>query len=209
VTDVYLEIGKSRVFACAVGWPGWARAARTEDLALETLDAYEDRYAVIAAAAKVKFKPTEFVVVQRIPGDAGTDFGAPSKPAAADVGPFPPSEVDLLGAAWRVFDSFAAKSVAELRKGPRGGGRDRDKMIDHVLGSEASYARAIGLKPKQPALDDVPAIEAMRASIIAALLDAAGDGQPRTPKGWPPRYVLRRMAWHVIDHLWEMEDRQR
>jgi hypothetical protein len=208
VTDVYLEIGKKKVFACALEWPGWARAARTEELALEELDAYERRYAVIASRAKVKFKPTDFVVVQRIPGDVTTDFGAPAKPAEADYGPYSPSEVDLLRAAWRVFDAFAAKSVAELRKGPRGGGRDRDKMIDHVFGSEASYARALGLKPKQPALGDAPAIEAMRASIADALLESR-DGLPRTPKGWPPRYVLRRMAWHVIDHLWEMEDRQR
>lgn len=208
MTDVYLEIGQKKVFACALDWPGWARSARTDELALESLYEYQKRYAPIAAAAKVPFKPGDFVVVQRIPGDMTTDFGAPSKPAEADYGPYRLSEVDLLCAAWQAFDAFAAKSVPELRKGPRGGGRDRDKMIDHVLGAEAAYARTIGVKHKQPAFDDRPAIDAMRADIVEAL-SHPGDGQPRTPKGWPPRYALRRTAWHVLDHLWEMEDRQR
>ncbi len=208
MTDVYLEIGQKKVFACALDWPGWARSARTEELALESLHDYQQRYAVIATQAKVTFKPTDFVVLQRIAGDMTTDFGAPSKPAEADYGPYPLSDVDLLRASWQAFDAFAAESVAELRKGPRGGGRDRDKMIDHVLGAESAYARAIGVKHKQPAIHDRPAIDAMRAEIAEALWHP-GDGRPRTPKGWPPRYALRRMAWHVLDHLWEMQDRQR
>lgn len=206
MTDVYLEIGQKRVFACALQWPGWARSAKTEELALEALYSYEERYAVIAAEAEVRFKPGEFRVLERIAGDATTDFGAPSKPAKADYQPYPPSDVDLLRAAWRVFDRVAAQTPQELRKGPRGGGRDRDKMIDHVLGAEASYARTLGLKFKQPVIGDRLAIEANRAAIAAALA-RPGDGQPSAPKGWPPRYTLRRMAWHVIDHLWEMEDR--
>src|SRR5215813_11421909 len=206
MTDVYLEIGKAKVFACALQWPGWARSGKTEELALDALASYEQRYAVVAAVAGRAFEPGEFVVVQQVPGNATTDFGAPDKPAQADFAAYPPSEVDLLRAAWRVFDEVLAKSPEHLRKGPRGGGRDRDKMADHVLGSEASYARKIGLKPKQPALGDVPAIEAMRAS-IAEVLSHPGDGQPLTPNGWPPRYALRRIAWHVLDHAWEMEDK--
>jgi hypothetical protein len=206
VTDVYFEIGKTKVFACSLEWPGWARSGKTEELALEALASYEERYAAVAAEAGVAFKPGEFVVVQRVPGDATTDFGAPGKPAQADFAPYSPSEVDLLRAAWRVFDAVLAKSPERLRKGPRGGGRDRDKMAEHVLGAEASYARAIGLKPKQPALGDIAAIEAMRES-IADVLSRPGDGLPLTPKGRPMRYTLRRMAWHVLDHAWEMEDK--
>jgi hypothetical protein len=206
VTDVYLEIGKTKVFACSLEWPGWARSGKTEEPALEALAEYEQRYAVVAAEAGLTFKPDEFVVVQRVPGNTTTDFGAPDKPVEADFGPFALSEVDLLQASWRVFDAVYAKSPEHLRKGPRGGGRDRDKMADHVLGAEASYARALGLKPKQPALGDRPAIEAMRESIAEALR-AHGDGLPLTPKGWPARYTLRRMAWHVLDHAWEMQDK--
>jgi hypothetical protein len=206
VTEVYLEIGKKKVFACALEWPGWARSGRTEELALEALLEYVPRYAIVAKEAGLRFKPADPVIVQRIPGDMTTDFGAPSKPAKADFVPYSLSEVDLLRAAWRVFDDVLAKTPEQLRKGPRGGGRDRDKMADHVLGAEASYARTIGVKVRQPALDDRPAIEAMRAAIAEALADPR-DGQPLTPKGWPPRYALRRMAWHVLDHAWEMEDK--
>ena len=33
------------------------------------------------------------------------------------------------------------------------------------------------------------------------------DGSVPVPKGWPHRYAARRIAWHVLDHAWEMEDR--
>jgi hypothetical protein len=93
-----------------------------------------------------------------------------------------------------------------VRQGPRGGGRDRDKMVDHVLGAEAAYARKIGVRHRQPALDDKPAIAALRAD-IAAVLRQPSDGPPPVPNGWPPRYAARRIAWHVLDHAWEMQDR--
>jgi hypothetical protein len=25
--------------------------------------------------------------------------------------------------------------------------------------------------------------------------------------GRPPRYAIRRIAWHVLDHAWEIEDK--
>ena len=112
----------------------------------------------------------------------------------------------LVTAAWSVFDGVVAESPAELRKGPRGGGRDRDKMVDHVLGAEASYARMIGLKLKQPEIGDIDAIDAQRLA-IAAVLGARSDGSPVRPNGWTTRYAARRIAWHVLDHAWEMEDR--
>jgi hypothetical protein len=96
---------------------------------------------------------------------------------------------------------------AELRRGPRGGGRDRDKMTDHVLGAEAAYARKIGVKAKQPALDDRAGIEAIRAA-IAEVLSRPSDGGPVVDRGWTSRYAARRIAWHVLDHAWEMEDRR-
>ena len=105
-----------------------------------------------------------------------------------------------------VFDRVVAATPAELRKGPRGGGRDRDDMVDHVLGAEASYARKLGVRRRQPARDDARGIAALRTDIAAALR-APSDGSPLAPKGWPPRYAARRIAWHVLDHAWEMEDR--
>jgi hypothetical protein len=94
-----------------------------------------------------------------------------------------------------------------LRKGPRGGGRDRDKMLQHVISAEAAYARKLGVLHKEPALGDTTAIKALRADIVD-VLRTARSGDPLRENGWPPRYAARRIAWHVLDHAWEMEDRR-
>jgi hypothetical protein len=211
MTAVYLEIGGKRVFACAVDWPGWCRSGKTEDLALQALASYAPRYAPVAEHAGLAFSPPTGVdVVERLEGSGGTDFGVPGKVAAGDAQPLTGEEASrhtaLLEAAWAIFDRIAATAPAELRKGPRGGGRDRDKIVDHVLGAEAAYARMIGLKHRQPPPNDRTAIAALRHAIITAL-SAPSDGSPLAPKGWPARYATRRFAWHVLDHAWEIEDR--
>jgi hypothetical protein len=212
-TKVYLEVGKSKTFACALDWPGWARAGRTEEAALSALADYVARYAEVAKEAVVRLPKSaaeEFEVVERVPGTATTDFGAPGEVPAADAQPLTGAAArrlaKLVRAAWAVFDRVAAQSPAGLRKGPRGGGRDRDKMIGHVIDAEASYARKLGVKLKPPAIDDAAAIAAMRDE-IAAVLALASDGSPLADKGWPTRYAARRIAWHVLDHAWEMQDR--
>ncbi|GIJ45704.1 hypothetical protein Val02_25900 [Virgisporangium aliadipatigenens] len=209
---VYLEVGKKKVFACALEWPGWARSGRTEELALTALDDYADRYADVCSVAGVRFPADrEYVVVERVAGNATTDFGAPDRVPDADLTAVSAAEAKrasgLVRASWEVFDRIAAESPESLRKGPRGGGRDRDKMIDHVLGAEASYARKLGVRHKQPALGDSEAIEALRADIVAVLAKPSPDGAGVVPRGWPVRYAARRIAWHVLDHAWEMEDR--
>ena len=93
-----------------------------------------------------------------------------------------------------------------MRTGPRGGGRDRGKIAAHVLGAETAYARKLGLKLREPPIGDSAAIAAHRDE-IAAVLDAPSDGAPPVPKGWPVGYATRRLAWHVLDHAWEVEDR--
>ena len=113
----------------------------------------------------------------------------------------------LLTAAWGYLDAVVAESPAELRKGPRGGGRDRDKMLDHVLEAEANYARKLDLRLKPPARDDLAAIEEQRLA-IATIIGAPSDGAPIRENGWTTRYAARRIAWHVLDHAWEMEDRR-
>jgi hypothetical protein len=112
----------------------------------------------------------------------------------------------LVRAAWATFDKIAAASPAELRKGPRGGGRDRDKMINHVIDAETVYARKLGVKLKRPVLNDVAAIEELREA-VAAVVGARSDGSPVVPNGWTTRYAARRIAWHVLEHGWEMQDR--
>ncbi|MEA2640361.1 MAG: hypothetical protein QOF51_1755 [Chloroflexota bacterium] len=214
VMPVYLEGGKHRVFACALEWPGWCRAGRDEASALAALAAYAPRYAPVAAEAGVAF-PSEaeasFDVVERLAGTATTDFGAPDVVATADAAPLTEPKARQLGAlvkaSWVILDRVVAAAPAELRKGPRGGGRDRDKIAEHVLAAETAYGRKLGLRGlKQPALDDTAAIATLRGAIVATLIEAAV--QASTPAGqWPPRYAARRIAWHVLDHAWEIEDR--
>ena len=114
--------------------------------------------------------------------------------------------VGLVTAAWATFNEIAAASPAELRKGPRGGGRDRDPLIDHVIGAETAYARKLGVKLKRPASSDIAAIEELREA-IAAVVGAPSDGSPVLPNGWTTRYAAHRIAWHVLEHAWEMQDR--
>jgi hypothetical protein len=210
---VYLEIGEKRVFASALDWPGWTRSARDEERALETLAAYASRYASVPKAARIEFaidaKPT-FKVVERVKGNATTDYGAPGIDASSDAKSLTPGEADricaLLAAAWKVFDVAVVKAPAELRKGPRGGGRDRDKIADHIIDAESAYTPRLGLKLKTPTRDDKAAVQATRKAILGAI--RASAGAPQTgEKRWPPRYVARRMAWHLLDHAWEIEDR--
>ena len=212
-TPLYLEVGKKKVFACAVDWPGWARSGKDADAALAALADYEPRYRVVADEAGVRFPASvasSFEVVESIVGDGTTDFGAPGKVPALDRTASSAAQArkqaGLLAASWTVFDAVVAGAPAALRKGPRGGGRDRDKIVEHVLESEISYSRALGLRGKRPAWDDPSAVAVFRAELLA-LLRRPSDGTAATAKGWPPRYAVRRMAWHVLDHAWEIEDK--
>jgi hypothetical protein len=208
---VYLEAGAKKVFACSIDFPGWCRSGKDEEAALEALADYAPRYAEVAKVAKVTFPATvELEVTERVKGKGATDFGIPHEVTRADAEPMTARQADrqvqLLRAAWTVLDRVASASPAELRKGPRGGGRDRDTLLDHVLGAEAGYARKLGIKHPQPEVGDTRAIKALRDE-LAETLRGASDGSPLVPKGWPPRYAMRRIAWHVLDHAWEMQDR--
>jgi plasmid stabilization system protein ParE len=210
---VYLEIGDKRVFASAIDWPGWTRSGKDEEAALEKLAAYAPRYAAVPKAARVDFaagvKPA-FKVIERVKGNATTDFGAPGIHASSDIKPLSREQADricaLLAASWKVFDGVAARAPAELRKGPRGGGRDRDKIADHIIDAESGYVPKLGLRLKTPPRQDVAAVRAWRKAITDAITASAG-GPQAGEKRWPPRYVARRMAWHLLDHAWEIEDR--
>ncbi len=206
---MYLEVGKHRVFASAADWPGWCRSGKDEQAALEALAAAAPRYAPVAIAARVAFAPGEgFDVVERLPGDAATDFGVPSAIAKAELKRLTKKAAGrlsaLVSASWTVFDRVVEQAPASLRKGPRGGGRDRDAIVEHVLGAEIAYARKLGLRLKQPAVGDVADVRQHRNTIVAGLR-AATKGP--TDGGWPVRYAARRMAWHALDHAWEIENR--
>ena len=212
-TAVYVEAGRKRAFASARDWPGWCRAGRDEEAALEALAEYAPRYGVVASEARVPFPASvadRLEVVERLPGDASTEFGAPGAVAEGDAEDLSPGEAKrqaaLLEAAWAVFDRVAAGAPATLAKGPRGGGRDRDPIIDHVVGAEAGYARKIGIAHKAPSGADAAAVAALRNDILDAVRSRRFGAPPRS-EPWPARYAIRRIAWHVLDHAWEIQDR--
>jgi hypothetical protein len=195
---VYLEVGARRTFACSLDWPGWCRSGRGEAAALEALEEYAPRYAPVAKTAGLALpRRIAFEVVERLPGTATTDFGAPGEVPKADGKPLTRRQAerlaDLVEASWKALDRVAARAPARLRKGPRGGGRDRDAIVQHVLDAETAYARKIGVRVGQPDL---------RPAVLDALRSRA---EPE--RGWPLRYAARRIAWHALDHAWEMEDR--
>lgn len=199
VVHVAVEIGQKKTFASALDWPGWARSGKDEAAAIETLLDYAERYRVVTDRAGIEFEPGEIDVVERLAGSASTDFGAPGAIAERELRPVSAPEAErmasLVVAAWDVFDDVVSGAPAALRKGPRGGGRDRDKMVEHVVDAEQSYARKLGLdKPKQR--------PDLRGDIVAAIRGRSNE------TAWPVRYAARRIAWHALDHAWEIEDRR-
>ena len=211
---VTIEHTPKKTFASAADWPGWSRSGKTEDLALEVLASYASRYASVADAAHRPFAATstvdDFDVVERHEGSSGTEFGVPSRPTDHDARPTDADEAarlaDLVDAAWTYFDRIAAAAPEELRKGPRGGGRNTPKVVAHVMESDRAYAHEIGIRVREFATDDRPAVDAMREAMLKVLL-AARDGEPLAGRRWPARYAAHRIAWHALDHAWEIEDR--
>ncbi|GCE15519.1 hypothetical protein [Tengunoibacter tsumagoiensis] len=211
MTEIYLEVGEKKVFACAVKWLGWCRAGKNEGEAQHALLEMAERYRVIAERAGQEFEVGDLLAVERVKGDTTTDWGAPSSIARFDREPSDAQaaalRVSLLRAAWEIMDEVVAVSPAELRKGPRGGGRERDEVFRHVVEAERAYGRKIGVKQKPFAARDRAAREAMREE-IASVLSRPSDGRELVENGWPVAYAARRIAWHVIDHIWEIEDRR-
>ena len=211
---VTIESTPKKAFASAVDWPGWSRAGKSEALALEALAAYAPRYAVIADAEHRRFAahiaPDDLEVVARLEGSAGTDYGVPSRPSELDARPTGADDAarlaGLVRAAWAFFDRTAGAAPEELRKGPRGGGRDTSKVVAHVMEAERAYANQIGISVREFAPDDRAAIDAMRGEMLD-VLRAARDGSPLAGRRWPARYAAHRIAWHALDHAWEIEDR--
>jgi hypothetical protein len=219
--EVYLEIGHARTFAVALDWPGWCRSGRDESSALQALYEYGPRYARALQRTRLAFhapaKLSDLVVAERLAGSATTDFGAPDQALARDSKPIEAAELQrfekVLKACWRAFDTAAqAASGHTLRKGPRGGGRDVTKITQHVLDVDISYLSSLGGKLK-PSGDETQsqALAHVRKAVLTTLASAArGELPTHGPRGgerWTPRYFVRRLAWHELDHAWEIEDR--
>jgi len=221
-TPVYLEVADKRSFAVSLDWPGWARAGKTPDEALETLLEAASRFRKTIGVAGKAFTVPKTVkglrVVEQVRGNATTEFGAPGVPAKKSDAK-DPTEHELepllktLQACWQAFDHAAEKAVRkELRKGPRGGGRELDAIVEHVLDADRAYMSKLGaaFTPEPKSSTEERFAGARAAFVEAATLRARGEQPPKPPPRspmWPVAYAVRRSAWHHIDHVWEIEDR--
>lgn len=202
-------------------WPGWCRSGRDETSALQALLEYGPRYQRVLRSARsglqAPIDEAAFVVVERLKGNATTDFGAPGLAPASDAAPVEAEELKrfqkILKACWRALDN-ATKSAAgqTLRSGPRGGGRQLESILQHLVESDGGYLGAVGWKFQRENTADLErSLEQTRGAILDALAASArGQIPAKGPRGgvrWSPRYFVRRTAWHVLDHIWEIEDR--
>ncbi len=213
-----IERGTKRVFASAVDWPGWSRSGKTEKDAIEALAAYAPRY-TRAIGAKFAFTApadvAQFRVVERTAGNATTDFGAPGVHAKADSVAVNASELRrlraLLMAGWNAFDEGLANAKGKtLAKGPRGGGRSLTKIADHVREAEGGYLSGLGAPLKTKATGKALSDAIRNAAIDGIGASARGEIPAKGPRGavrWKARFFVRRDLWHILDHLWEIEDR--
>jgi hypothetical protein len=218
---VVLEVGKKRIFAIARDWPGWCRSGSDEEVALRALFEYGPHYQQALKTSKIRFAApkqlSEFVVVERIKGDATTDFGAPSRAWSEDNRPIPQQELKrfrkIMQACWLQLDEAVQAATGRvLRKGPRGGGRTLRKIREHVCDVDVAYLTSLGGKLKlRENLGLNHRLALVREEILAALDGAArGEIPAHGPRGgirWTPRHFVRRLAWHELDHAWEIGSR--
>jgi hypothetical protein len=217
--DIYLEIGQKRTFASAIAWPGWCRMGRDEASALQALFAAGPRYArILSAAGMDLILPDDlaaFVIVERLAGTTTTDFGAPDLATSSDTRPIDDAEVQhlqaILLACWNALDVAVAQAEGQqLRSGPRGGGRNAAGIEQHVQDAERAYLTKLGGKVPMANVSPVPHSEVRQAMLETMLASAHGKIAAQGARGgqrWSPRYAARRIAWHVLDHVWEIEDR--
>ena len=212
---VTLELGLKgkKVVAVAADWPGLARGATTEEAALERVRAYVPRYAPVAklAGMEAAFATiTGLEVVERYPGTGSTDFWGISFAFSgidkhAMSGDELERELTLMQACWAFFDAVRRRVSAEMQKGPRGGGRDRDHIVRHIFANEQDWAKGLGVHTPDGAMLTGEGLNAHRDAYCHAIRDYHAQG---TLAGkWPLRYLIRHTAFHTLDHAWEMEDK--
>ena len=210
-----LEVGtKRRVVAGALDWPGLDRWGTSEDDALLKLSSYRPRYAGVAERAGLETafaRARDVDVVERVPGSSSTDFwGIAHVPSQIERDVLPLADLerrlDLLRACWGYFDDVAARVSPDLRPGSRGGGRGRDSIIRHVYGTEpANWSRKVGVRTELDVVLTRDGLERHRQQYLDAIRAYNAEGKPA--RTWPIQFLVRRTAHHLMDHAWELEDR--
>jgi hypothetical protein len=212
---VVIEIGPKgkKVVAVAPDWPGLSRGATTEEAAVERLRSYFPRYAPVAklAGMDAAFAASTTVdVVERYPGTGSTDFwGISFAFSSIDRQAMSRDELEreltLMQACWAFFDEMRSRVSAELQKGPRGGGRDRDEIVGHTFGTEREWAKKLGVLTPQGAMLTDEGLKAHRCAYCRAI--RAFHAQAKMARTWPLRFLIRHTAFHTMDHAWELEDK--
>ncbi|MGB3307030.1 MAG: hypothetical protein WBA63_12650 [Thermomicrobiales bacterium] len=214
---VVLEVGPKgrKVVATAWDWPGLERNGKTEEEALANLAAYLPRYAAVAGRAgrSAEFaRQVAITVVEKYDGVGSTDFwGISFASCDLDRQAIAVDEwerrLGLLRACWAEFDDVAARVSPELRKGPRGGGRNRDEIINHVFGNErVQFARKVGVATPPGVMLTPDGLQTHRNAFIDGLREYHAGGR-KAGRAWTLSFLLRHTAYHVMDHSWEMEDK--
>jgi hypothetical protein len=203
-----------RWVAIAADWPGLERGAKDEDAALAKLRDYVPRYLRVAERAglgdELRGDP-KLNVIGRYPGTGSTDFwGISFAPSDLDRVPIDEATFErhatLLRAAWAEFDAIGARVSADLRPGPRGGGRDRDRIIRHVLAQElGDFWKRVKVPAEFEDVTTPKELAAHRDRFVDAMHAWYAEGRPLG--NWTIPYLLRHSAYHALDHAWEMEDR--
>ena len=205
-----------KVAAFALDWPGWSRGAKAPDAAVELLEAYRERYRPIARLAgfTADFEAAgDLEIVEDHVGVGSTDYwGISFAPSSFEVEPMTEDDLDrklaLLEAAWQFFDDVAARVSPELEKGPRGGGRNRDQIVRHVVNNERhDLAKKVGVPPSPDDVLTADVIGTHREEFVAAMRDHNAQGKLARGRNWTIGLLLRHTAFHALDHAWEMEDK--
>lgn len=213
---VAVEIGpkEKKVAAVAPDWPGLERGGATEQDALERLRAYLPRYAKVAGLAKMGEEFASFSrvrVAERYEGSGSTDFwGISFAFSKSDTRALSREQLDreltLMRACWKYFDGVRGRVSAEMRAGPRGGGRDRDRIVRHTLGVEQDWAKKLGIRiPRDVVITDAKGLTTFRNDYCTQIKSLHAEKQ--WARTWPLRYLVRHTAYHTMDHAWEMEDK--
>lgn len=212
---VMLEIGPKgkKVAAVAPDWPGLQRGAKTEAAAAKRLLAYLPRYGPVTRLAGLgaEFPASGAVeVIERFPGVGSTDFWGISFAFSSFDNEEMSREalerdLSLMQGCWAFFDEVRSWVSAEMQKGPRGGGRDRDQIVRHTVVAEQDWARKLGLRAPEDAWLSDEALQAHRDAYCQAI--RACHDQGNMARTWPLRFLIRHTAFHTMDHAWEMEDK--